>query len=42
VTGQSIKGPYDTTTMWDRSDDGYYYTGASLCTGTNGAAVPHC
>ena len=42
VTGQSITGPYDTTTMWDLSDDGYYYTDAWLYTGTNGAAVPHC
>jgi hypothetical protein len=42
VTGQSITGPYDTTTMWDLSNDGYYYTDAWLFTGTNGAAVPHC
>ncbi|MGH3252026.1 MAG: CHAP domain-containing protein [Trebonia sp.] len=42
VTGQSITGPYDTTTMWDLSDDGYYYTDAWLYTGTNGAAVPKC
>ena len=35
VKGQSITGPYDTTTIWDLSDDGYY-------TGTNGAAVPAC
>jgi len=42
VTGQSITGPYDTTTMWDLSNDGYYYTDAWLYTGTNGAAVPHC
>jgi surface antigen len=42
VTGQSIKGPYDTTAMWDLSNDGYYYTDAWLYTGTNGAAVPHC
>ena len=42
VTGQSITGPYDTTTIWDLSNDGYYYTDAWLYTGTNGAAVPHC
>jgi len=42
VTGQSITGPYDTTTMWDLSNDGYYYTDAWLYTDTNGAAVPHC
>lgn len=42
VTGQQITGPYDTTTMWDLSTDGYYYTDAWLYTGTNGAAVPHC
>ena len=33
MTGQSITGPYDTTTMWDLSDDGYYYTDAWLYTG---------
>jgi CHAP domain-containing protein len=42
VTGQSISGPYDTTTIWDLSNDGYYYTDAWLYTGTNGAAVPAC
>jgi hypothetical protein len=42
VNGQSITGPYDTTTIWDLSDDGYYYTDAWLYTGTNGAAVPQC
>jgi len=42
VTGASIRGPYNTTTIWDYSDDGYYYTDAWLYTGTNGAAVPHC
>jgi hypothetical protein len=42
VTGQSITGPYDTTTMWDLSDDGYYYTDAWLYTGTNNAVVPAC
>ena len=31
-----------TTTVWDLSDDGYYYTDAWLYTGTNGTAVPHC
>jgi surface antigen len=42
VTGQSITGPYDTTTIWDLADDGYYYTDAWLYTGTNGPAVPEC
>jgi surface antigen len=42
VNGQSITGPYNTTTIWDLSDDGYYYTDAWLYTGTNGAAVPPC
>ena len=43
VNGQSITGPYDTTPIWDLSDDdGYYYTDAWVYTGTNGAAVPHC
>ena len=42
VNGQSIKGPYDTTTIWDLANDGYYYTDAWLYTGTNGAAVPRC
>lgn len=42
VNGQSITGPYDTTTIWDLSDDGYYYTDAWLFTGTNGPAVPPC
>jgi hypothetical protein len=44
VTGQSITNSYykDTTTMWDLSDDGYYYSDAWLYTGTNGAAVPAC
>jgi uncharacterized protein YraI len=42
VTGQSITGPYNTTTMWDLATDGLYYTDAWLYTGTNGAAVPHC
>jgi hypothetical protein len=42
VNGQSITGPYDTTIMWDLSDDGLYYTDAWLYTGTNGPAVPAC
>ena len=44
VTGQSITNSYykDTTTMWDLSDNGYYYSDAWLYTGTNGAAVPAC
>jgi hypothetical protein len=42
VTGQSITGPYDTTTIWDLAVGGYWYTDAWLYTGTNGAAVPHC
>jgi hypothetical protein len=42
VDGQSITGPYNTTTIWDLSNDGYYYTDAWIYTGTNGAAVPHC
>ena len=42
VSGQSIQGPYDTTTIWDLADDGYYYTDAWLYTGTNGPAVPAC
>ena len=42
VDGQAITGPYDTTTIWDLSNDGYYYTDAWIYTGTNGAAVPHC
>ena len=42
VNGQSITGPYDTTTIWDLSDDGYYYTDAWLYTGINGPAVPAC
>jgi hypothetical protein len=42
VTGQSITGPYNTTTIWDLADDGLHYTDAWLWTGTNGPAVPHC
>lgn len=42
VTGQSITGPYDTTTIWDLAVGGYWYTDAWLYTGTNEAAVPHC
>ena len=42
VNGQSITGPYDTTTLWDLADDGYYYTDAWLFTGINGPAVPAC
>jgi surface antigen len=42
VDGQAITGPYNTTTIWDLSNDGYYYTDAWLYTGTNNAAVPHC
>ena len=42
VTGQSITGPYDTTTIWDLAVGGYCYSDAWLYTGTNGAAVPHC
>jgi surface antigen len=42
VNGQSITGPYNTTTIWDVGDDGYYYTDAWLYTGTNGPAVPAC
>ncbi len=42
VNGESITGPYNTTTIWDLADDGYYYTDAWLYTGTNGPAVPAC
>ena len=42
VNGQSITGPYDTTTIWDLSDDGRYYSDAWLWTGTNGPGVPGC
>jgi surface antigen len=42
VTGQSIKGPYNTTNIWDLAVGGHYYTDAWLYTGTNGPAVPHC
>lgn len=42
VSGQSITGPYGTTTMWDLSDDGYYYTDAWIYTGSNSPVVPRC
>jgi uncharacterized membrane protein YgcG len=42
VNGQSITGPYDTTTIWDLANNGYYYTDAWLYTGTNGPAVGAC
>ena len=42
VRGESITGPYNTTNIWNLSDDGYYYTDAWLYTGSNGAVVPHC
>lgn len=42
VPGQSITGPYGTTTIWDLSDDGYYYTDAWIYTGSNDAVVPRC
>jgi hypothetical protein len=42
ASGESITGSYDTTIIWDLSDDGHYYTDAWLYTGTNDPAVPHC
>jgi hypothetical protein len=42
VTGQAITGPYGRTTIWDLSDDGYYYTDAWLYTGSSAAVVPKC
>ncbi|MBV1852596.1 fibronectin type III domain-containing protein [Catellatospora tritici] len=44
VDGQSITNSHYnyTTTIWDLSDDGYFYTDAWLYTGTNGAVVPKC
>jgi len=42
VNGQSIAGPYGSSTIWDLSDDGFFYTDAWLYTGTNAAAVPAC
>ncbi len=42
VTGQTISGPYGSTSIWDLSDDGFYYTDAWLYTGSNGAVVPPC
>lgn len=44
VTGQSITNSSveDTTTIWDLSDNGYYYTDAWLNTGSYAAVVPAC
>ncbi|GAB2979125.1 hypothetical protein GCM10027076_16010 [Nocardioides montaniterrae] len=42
VSGQSIKGPYGTESIWDLADDGYFYSDAWVYTGTNGAAIPKC
>jgi hypothetical protein len=44
VNGESITNSHynDTTTVWDLSDDGYWYTDAWLYTGKNGPAVPAC
>jgi hypothetical protein len=42
VNGQAISGPYGTSTIWDLSDDGYYYTDAWLYTGSNNPVVPAC
>src|SRR5262249_43020271 len=44
VNGQSITNSHYsyTTTIWDLSDDGYWYTDAWLYTGKNGAVVPLC
>jgi Fibronectin type III domain. len=44
VDGQSITNSHYryTTTIWNLSDDGYWYTDAWLYTGVNGAVVPRC
>jgi hypothetical protein len=42
VNGQSIEGPFGTESIWDLSDDGYYYTDAWLHTGSSFAVVPAC
>jgi hypothetical protein len=44
VSGESITNSHynDTTTVWDLSDDGYWYTDAWLFTNKNGPAVPAC
>jgi hypothetical protein len=44
VNGQSITNSHynDTTTIWDLSDDGYWYTDAWLFTKSNGPLVPAC
>lgn len=44
VDGQSITNRHYnyTTTIWNLSDDGYWYTDAWLYTGKNGPVVPRC
>jgi hypothetical protein len=44
VTGQSITNSYyeDKTTIWDLSDNGYYYSDAWVVTGSSAAVVPAC
>ena len=44
VNGQAITNSHynDTTTVWDLSDDGYWYTDAWLFTNSNGPVVPAC
>jgi len=44
VNGQAITNSHynDTTTVWDLSDDGYWYTDAWLFTNNNGPVVPAC
>jgi uncharacterized protein YraI len=44
VNGESITNSHynDTTSVWDLSDDGYWYTDAWLFTNSNGPVVPAC
>jgi hypothetical protein len=44
VNGEAITNSHygDTTTVWDLSDDGYFYTDAWLFTDSNGPVVPPC
>jgi GDSL-like Lipase/Acylhydrolase family len=42
TNGESISGPYGATTIWDLSDDGYYYSDAWVFTGSANPVVPAC
>lgn len=42
TTGQSVSGPFGTSTIWDRIGVGQYVSDAFVFTGSDGFVAPRC